>query len=123
MTVASWRKLSERLSRSAQDEDAEEFQRAVLAHGDTPIAALTDRQIASVRGSVRAVSVRPKADHVWALVVELDDGSRTVKLVWLGRRQIAGIEPGAYLSATGRVCLRGDDPIMYNPTYELLQAP
>ena len=39
------------------------------------------------------MTLRPRAD-VPALVVEIYDGSRPLHLVWLGRREIAGIQPG-----------------------------
>jgi hypothetical protein len=40
-------------------------------------------------------------------------------LVWLGRRRIAGIEPGRRLVATGRVGFYNGRPAIYNPKYEL----
>ena len=45
-----------------------------------------------------------------------------VTLVWLGRRQILGIEPGRQLTARGRIAMRDDRKVMYNPFYEL-EAP
>ena len=42
-----------------------------------------------------------------------------VTLVWLGRRHIAGIEPGRHLTARGRVAVRDDRKVIYNPYYEL----
>ena len=47
---------------------------------------------ACVCGTLRSVTLRPRAG-VPALVAELYDGSGTVQVVWLGRRQIAG-HPG-----------------------------
>ena len=40
------------------------------------------------------------------LEADLYDGSGIVTLVWLGRRRIAGIEPGRNLTVRGRVALR-----------------
>ena len=51
---------------------------------------------------MRTVTLRPRRS-VPALVADLYDGSGSINLVWLGRRTIGGIEPGAYLRATGRV--------------------
>ena len=70
--------------------------------GCTPMCDLQDRQEATVSGTVRAVTLRPRV-NVPALVIDLYDGSRTINLVWLGRRTIGGIEPGTYLRAHGRV--------------------
>jgi hypothetical protein len=39
--------------------------------------------------------------------------------VWLGRRRIAGIEPGRRLLARGRVGLHEGQLAIYNPWYEL----
>ena len=66
--------------------------------------------------------MRPRSNTP-ALVVEVYDGSQSLNLVWLGRRQIRGIEPGAYLRATGRVCLREGVPTIFNPAYELRPRP
>ena len=53
------------------------------------------------------------------LEAELYDGSDVVTLVWLGRRHIAGIEPGRQLTIRGRVATRDDRKVVYNPYYEL----
>ena len=53
------------------------------------------------------------------LEADLYDGSDVVTLVWLGRRHIAGIEPGRQLTARGRVAVRDDRKVIYNPYYEL----
>jgi hypothetical protein len=53
------------------------------------------------------------------LEAELYDGSDPVTLVWLGRRRIAGIEPGRALTVRGRMALRDGCKVIYNPFYEL----
>jgi hypothetical protein len=51
---------------------------------------------------------------------ELFDGTGAVRLVWLGRRRIAGIEPGRSLVARGRIARQSSgDLVIYNPWYEL----
>ena len=69
-------------------------------------------------GAVRSVTLRPRV-NVPALVVELYDGSQTLNLVWLGRRQIGGIEPGTYLTARGRVTYKNGVPTIFNPAYDI----
>ena len=86
--------------------------------GATPIADLADRKDASVCGAVRSVTLRPRV-NVPALVVELYDGSKTLNLVWLGRRRIAGIVPGTYLTAHGLVTYKHGIPTIFNPAYEI----
>jgi hypothetical protein len=45
-----------------------------------------------------------------------------VTLVWLGRRNIPGIQPGATVTARGRVAVRDNRKVIYNPHYELEAA-
>ncbi|BDZ57819.1 hypothetical protein FB554_1109 [Barrientosiimonas humi] len=116
---AGWRKVLGRLTRPDEQLEAEEKRETSAQLGGTPICDVHDRELAQVCGEVRAVSVRPRSDQVPALVVDLDDGSQAMRLVWLGRRHIAGIEPGRYLKASGRVCVKGGVPTIFNPTYEL----
>ena len=43
-----------------------------------------------------------------------------VTLVWLGRRRIAGIDPGRSMRVRGRVGRQDGVRIVYNPRYELM---
>ncbi len=69
-------------------------------------------------GTLRAVTVRPRGNSP-ALHAELWDGSASLILVWLGRREIPGIEPGRRLLAKGRVAQHRGTRTMFNPIYEL----
>jgi RecG-like helicase len=112
-------RLGERLTKSEDQFEADELLQDTVRRGGTRISELRDRQVATVSGTVRAVTLRPRVT-VPALVVDLYDGSRTVSLLWLGRRRIQGIEPGVHLTATGRVsCVRGA-PTIYNPAYQIV---
>ena len=55
-----------------------------------------------------------------ALVAEVWDGKGSVNLVWIGRRSIAGIEPGVFLRAKGRVAEVRGAPTIFNPSYEIV---
>jgi hypothetical protein len=77
-----------------------------------------DRCHANLRGTLRSVSHRP-LDGVTSLEAELDDGSDTITLIWLGRKEIEGIEPGRHVTVHGRVGRRGVERVLYNPRYEL----
>lgn len=107
------------LGRSDDDLAAGELREAATAHGCAPINDDTDREIVSLAGTITAVTLRPRAT-VPALVAEVFDGSRSVQLVWLGRRSIRGIDPGAYVKATGLICHPAGVATVYNPAYELL---
>lgn len=78
----------------------------------------SDRQIASLHGTLRSVTLRPRGG-VPALEAELCDGSGSVFVIWLGRRRIVGIEPGQHITVHGRLGLRDGESILFNPRYEL----
>ena len=111
-------RLTARLASTESELEDLELQKATWRLGATPIADLADRADASVCGAVRSVTLRPRV-NVPALVVELYDGSKTLNLVWLGRRRIAGIVPGTYLTAHGRVTYKHGIPTIFNPAYEI----
>ncbi len=117
-------KLRRTISRWANpgDQDAhhlrQEYLRAAKA-GSTSIADAPDREPVTLRGSLRTVTLRPRAG-VPALEAELSDGSGVITVVWLGRRRIAGIEPGRAIEVKGRIGAYDGARIMYNPRYQLL---
>ena len=112
-------RLGDRLTKSVTQMEADELQEDAARMGCTPMCDLVDRQEATVSGTVRAVTLRPRV-NVPALVVDLYDGSRTINLVWLGRRTIGGISPGTYLRASGRVTWTRGVPTIFNPSYEIV---
>ena len=71
---------------------------------------------------LRSVTLRPR-EGVPALAAELYDGSGTLDLVWMGRREIAGVEPGRRLRAEGLVCVVDGRRTLFNPCYELRPRP
>lgn len=54
------------------------------------------------------------------LEAELDDGTGTVRLVWLGRPSVPGIVAGRRLQVTGRLTQTDGRRTIFNPRYELL---
>lgn len=111
-------RLTSRLASTESELEDRELKQDTWRLGATPIAELEDRSQASVCGAVRSVTLRPRV-NVPALVVELYDGSKTLNLVWLGRRRIAGIVPGTSLTAHGRVTYKHGIPTIFNPAYEI----
>jgi hypothetical protein len=77
-----------------------------------------ERRRACVAGTLRTVTLRPRGGAP-ALEAELYDGTDVINLVWLGRRRIAGIEPGRRLRAEGLVSVQDGRKVMFNPRYEL----
>lgn len=119
--ASSWRRAVRRVLAS-QDEVAagEERTRAAL-EGTDAIGDLRPRSRASFSGIVRSAVLRP-SDRVRAVEAELYDGSGSIDLVWLGRRRIAGIEPGRRIRVEGFVCAEHGRHVMYNPRYDLLPS-
>ena len=107
-----------RLATSAKEHEAAELLKGCVEMGAVPVSELPDRELVRVAGTLRTVTLRPRAG-VPALVAELYDGSGAISLVWLGRRQIPGIEPGRAMIASGRVTRDHDQPVIFNPRYEL----
>jgi hypothetical protein len=115
------RRTVTRLASSAKEHEAQELQKDCVEMGAVLISELPDRELVRVAGTLRTVTLRPRAG-VPALVAELYDGSGSISLVWLGRRQIPGIEPGRALIASGRVTRDHDQSVIFNPRYELRPA-
>lgn len=111
-----------RFASSNEQLESEELQRSVRASGAVPIKTCEDRQLVQLTGTVNNVTITPRAGHL-ALEVELRDGSGAVTLVWLGRRDIPGIDPGRTIKISGRISCHEGRRVIYNPRYELLQAP
>ncbi|MGH3327708.1 MAG: OB-fold nucleic acid binding domain-containing protein [Streptomycetales bacterium] len=110
-----------RLASSRTELEAEELLTITQAIGCTLIAEAVDREQVTVSGTLRTVTLRPRAG-VPALAAELYDGSGALEVVWLGRRQIAGIEPGRQLVAHGRITVHEGRVAIFNPRYELLPS-
>ena len=102
------------LDRQEHDELQQDVQRA----GCRAIAAQGERCSVDVHGVLRSVTLEPIGGSP-ALQAELYDGTEALTLVFLGRRRIAGIEPGRRLTAHGRVGRRDGQRIIFNPRYEL----
>ena len=111
-----------RITSSNAELESEELQRNVREEGSVPIQNCEDRQRVQLTGTVSTVTINPRAGHP-ALEVELRDGSGAVNLVWLGRRQIPGIDCGQTLKVWGRISCHEGRRLVYNPRYELMQTP
>jgi RecG-like helicase len=110
--------LRHRLTASNQRLDAAELESDVERMPCAKMRDITPGETAVVGGRVRSVKFNP-TENVPVLEAELYDGSEAVQLVWLGRRRIAGIEPGRKLLARGRVGEHDGHRAIYNPWYEL----
>jgi hypothetical protein len=112
------RGLLRRFTASEEELDAAELLAESARTGCRRVDLVARGELVSVTGRLRTVVYTPRT-NLPTLEAELFDGSDVVTLVWLGRRQIAGIEPGRVLTARGRVAVRDRRKVIYNPFYEL----
>lgn len=107
-----------RMFASDAELEAEQLQRDAVQSGCTPVCDVQRGELVSVTGRLRTVVYTPRTT-LPTLEAELYDGSDLVTLVWLGRRHIPGIAPGAAVTAKGRIAVRENRKVIYNPYYEL----
>lgn len=107
------------------------------------ISQLPDRGRALCRGYIESITIAPvtMAPEFSAVVTDVDKyapkprggaeketadqirhGHR-VRLVWLGRRNVPGIEAGTELRFEGMVARREGLPTVFNPRYEIIGKP
>lgn len=113
--------LSRRLRRLTADPselDAKDLLSDVKSAGCEPVVNCLRGKVVTVTGRLKSVVYLPQGS-VPTLEAELYDGSGSIVLVWLGRRQITGIEPGRTLTARGRIAEHQGRGVIYNPWYEL----
>jgi hypothetical protein len=91
------------------------------AMGVVPIAEVQWRQRAKIAGRVRSIEVQPWAG-VPTLKATLVDDTGGLSIVFLGRREVAGVGPGTRMVAEGMVGDHGGRLAMLNPDYVLLPA-
>lgn len=112
------RGLIRRFTASAEELDAEDLRAETQRSGCMQCGQVRRGELVTVTGRLRTVVFTPRT-NVPTLEADLYDGTDAVTLVWLGRRQIAGIEPGRTVTARGRVAIRDKRKVIYNPYYEL----
>ena len=107
--------LSRRRRRASLPEEVE------LSTGNIPIAEVQWRQRARVEGRVRSMRIQPWAG-VPTLECTLVDATGGVAVVFLGRREVAGIHPGTCLAVEGMVGEHHGRLAMLNPAYDFVTS-
>jgi hypothetical protein len=97
-----------RLFKAETELTAEELQEQVEELGASVIADL--------EAGDNAVDQDPK------FTLEVFDGSGVVNVVFLGRRTVQGIKPGAEIRLVGRITKELNVLTIFNPNYTLLRA-
>jgi amino acid transporter len=90
------------------------------APGITAIGAVSGGKVA-VEGKVRVVEIRP-VERNSVLAVEINDATGNLTAMFYGRSHIPGLICGARVRFSGSVGVRGGQPVMINPAYELLSG-
>lgn len=116
--TSRWRQALQRITADSEELDARALREQVAVRGATTVTACQVGEPVCVAGTLRQVVLRPLAGTP-TLEAEVYDGSGSVTLVWLGRRRIAGVEPGRTLVARGRLTRRDGRLTIFNPAYEL----
>jgi hypothetical protein len=111
-------RLLDRITATSEELEAQDLMEDSRDRGSVPVKDCRGGEKVGVTGTIRALTLRP-VGGVPALEAELYDGSGTIRLVWLGRRRIQGIDPGTSLTVHGRVTYSGPEPTIFNPSYEL----
>ena len=94
---------------------------APRADGTSPIGSVTWRQKVVVEGRITAVQIGTSAGK--SLEAQLFDDTGGVRLLFMGRTSIPGIEPGTWVRARGTIGEYKGHLALANPTYELVDDP
>jgi len=88
------------------------------APGVTSIGTVTGGKV-TVEGKVRVMEIRP-VERNSVLAVEINDSTGNLTAMFYGRSHIPGLICGARVRFTGSARIRGGQPVMINPAYELV---
>lgn len=100
--------------------------------GVTPLGQLPDKGRVMCQGHIESVTFVP-ADRTpeFSAILSEDDAERRapgpkrgrpprLRVVWLGRRRVPGIEAGVQIRVEGTLARGLDMPTIFNPRYEIL---
>jgi len=116
--LSALRRLTAASDQLHAEELQEELQEEIHQVSAKPIADCDEREMADVAGTLRTVTLRPRGNSL-TMEADLWDGSGSITLVWLGRRDIPGIRPGRKIVVHGRLTRIKGELTIYNPVYEL----
>jgi DNA/RNA endonuclease YhcR with UshA esterase domain len=108
-----------RLVASDDEREAASLQQQSAREGAEAVGRCSMGRQVCVSGEVRSTRVDSRGGSP-VLEVELFDGTGTMSVLFLGRRQVAGITAGRGLTVHGRVSRSEGRPTMFNPAYELV---
>lgn len=100
-------------------DDESDARSDVKPPGCRDIDAVNGRCRAEVSGVIRSV-MRSVPGECPRLSVTVSDGTGVVEALWLGRREISGIEPGVRVRLEGRFAPQSGRYVTTNPAYTLM---
>ncbi|MGH3261779.1 MAG: hypothetical protein ACRDNS_07270, partial [Trebonia sp.] len=89
-----------------------------LRPGISAIGTVTGGKV-TVEGKIRVTEIRP-VERNSVLAVEINDSTGNLTAMFYGRSHIPGLICGARVRFTGSARIRGGQPVMINPAYELV---
>ncbi|MDR1512555.1 MAG: hypothetical protein LBS56_03590 [Propionibacteriaceae bacterium] len=89
--------------------------------GPQPIARAQAGWRVDFRGGVAAADIVAHSFGPW-FEAELDDGTGSVTLVWMGHDSVPGVAAGRRLHVTGRLARDRGRLVVFNPWYALEPA-
>ena len=95
------------------------YDRPVPSPGATPIGSIHEPGRTTVEGRVHVVEVR-SVERNSVLAAEISDSTGDLTALFYGRAHIPGLICGSRVRFRGVVGMKGGDPVMTNPAYELL---
>lgn len=107
-----------RLAASNDDLASADLTREALSSGAIPIADCRPRAHVVLHGVISTITVHPRESDRW-LEATLSDGSGEVRLIWMGRLGIHGVEVGRTMTVRGTLAETDGRLVLYNPYYEL----
>lgn len=97
-------------------------------HTAVPISGLPARGRVLCEGFIESVTYEPPSERAFFSAIVIDaEGRRQrgvpearLRVIWLGRRRVPGIDAGVEVRLEGMVTDRDGLPSMFNPRYEIL---
>jgi len=113
-----FRRFFRRMAESDEQRYAEEIRGwASKVPGAVPIREAQQRSRVKLAGVVRRITVRP-IEGSESLEALLYDGTGEVRVVWMGRRSIKGLNLGTRLVVDGLLAEHQSERRLVNPTFE-----
>lgn len=100
-----------------EEPEATELRQRATDSGVESLASSQPRSRVTLRGEI--VAITSDARNGW-LEAEVNDGSGTVRLVWMGRSRLECLTLGRDIRVTGRLSEVDGKLVIYNPDFEVI---